>query len=117
MDERLEKALDFSNYMLTLSNQKRLLAEKYQEELIHFYNGSQFTITRELITFVSIMVSSDQDEVVITDDNNIPCMIEDISIFYEHILDLYATASNNYHSAYLQLKTSRRVEKLVNHEQ
>jgi len=36
MDERLEKALDFSNYMLTLNNQKRLLAEKYQEELIHF---------------------------------------------------------------------------------
>lgn len=117
MDERLEKALDFSNYMLTLSNQKRLLAEKYQEELIHFYNGSQFTITRELITFVSIMVSADQDEVVITDDNNIPCMIEDIGDFYGHILDLYTTASNNYYSAYLQLKTSRSVEKLVNHEQ
>ena len=33
MDERLEKALDFSNYMLTLNNQKRLLAEKYQEAI------------------------------------------------------------------------------------
>mgnify|MGYP000020460704 CR=1 FL=1 len=117
MDERLEKALDFSNYMLTLSNQKRLLAEKYQEELIHFYSGSQFTITRELITFVSTMVSADQDEVVITDDNNIPCLVEDLSDFYSNIIDLYTTASNNYHSAYLQLKTSRSVEKLVNHEQ
>jgi|TARA_B110000977_G_scaffold201274_1_gene295103 hypothetical protein len=116
MDERLEKALDFSNYMVTLSNQKRLLAEKYQEELLHFYNGSQFTITRELITFVSIMVSADQDEVVIADDNNIPCMIEDLSVFYGHILDLYTTASNNYHSAYLKLKSSRSVEKLVNYE-
>ena len=96
MDERLEKALDFSNYMLTLSNQKRLLAEKYQEELIHFYSGSQFTITRELITFVSTMVSADQDEIVIADDNNIPCMVEDLANFYSEIINKYTIASNNY---------------------
>ena len=89
MDERLEKALDFSNYMLTLNNQKRLLTEKYQEGLIHFYNGSQFTITRELITFVSIMVSADQDEVVITDDNSIPCMVEDLRMPF---MDIYKTS-------------------------
>ena len=116
MDERLEKALDFSNYMLTLNNQKRLLAEKYQESLIHFYNGSQFTITRELITFVSIMVSSDQNEIVITDDNNIPCMVENLEDFYGEIISKYTTASNDYYSAYLKLKTNRSVEKLVDYE-
>jgi|TARA_R110000796_G_scaffold246545_1_gene371385 hypothetical protein len=116
MDERLEKALDFSNYMLTLSNQKRLLSEKYQESLIHFYNGSQFTITRELITFVSAMQSADQDEVVIADDNNIPCLVEDISTFYGEIINSYMSASNEYHTAYLKLKSSRSVEKLVNYE-
>ena len=52
MDERLSKALDFSNYMVTLNNQKRLLAEKYQENLLHFYNGCQFTASKELINFV-----------------------------------------------------------------
>ena len=116
MDERLEKALDFSNYMLTLNNQKRLLAEKYQEDLIHFYNGSQFTITRELITFVSVMVSADQDEVVITDDNNIPCLISNAEEFYANILNQYATASNAYHTEYLKLKSNRSVEKLVDYE-
>ena len=64
MDERLEKALNFSNYMLTLNNQKRLIAEKYQEELIYFYNGSQFSVTRELITFVNLMITADQDDIV-----------------------------------------------------
>ena len=93
MDERLEKALDFSNYMLTLNNQKRLLAQKYQEELIHFYDGSQFTVTRELITFVSAMVSVNQDEVVITDDNNIPCLVEELENFYSEIINKY-TAPN-----------------------
>ena len=116
MDERLEKALDFSNYMLTLTNQTRLLAEKYQEELIYFYNGSQFTITRELITFVSAMISAEQDEVVITDDNSIPCLVEEISKFYEEIINKYMAASNEYHTAYLNLKSSRRVEKLVDYE-
>ena len=116
MDERLAKALDFSNYMLTLNNQKRLLAEKFQEDLIHFYNGSQFTITRELITFVSVMVSADQDEVVITDDNDIPCLITDLEDFYANIMNQYATSSNSYHTEYLKLKSNRSVEKLVDYE-
>ena len=31
MDERLVSALDFSNYMITLNNQKRILREQYQK--------------------------------------------------------------------------------------
>jgi hypothetical protein len=116
MDERLEKALDFSNYMVTLSNQKRLLAERFQEELIHFYNGSQFTVTRELITFVNAMVTANQDEIVITDDNNIPCLVKNIDEFYNEIIDKYTSASNSYHTDYLKLKSNRSVEKLVNYE-
>lgn len=116
MDERLKKALDFSNYMVTLNNQKRLLAESYQEQLVHFYNGSQFTVTRELITFVSTMINAEQDEVVITDDNSIPCMIEDLTDFYDEILNKYSIASNNYYTEYANLKKSRSVEKLVNYE-
>jgi len=116
MDERLEKALDFSNYMLTLNNQKRLLAEKYQESLIYFYNGSQFTVTRELITFVSVMVSEEQDEIVVIDDNNIPCFIEDVLNFYNEILNTYTTASNEYYTEYTKLKKNRSVEKLVDYD-
>jgi hypothetical protein len=31
-------------------------------------------------------------------------------------MNKYATASNDYHSAYLKLKTNRSVEKLVDYE-
>ena len=116
MDERLEKALDFSNYMLTLNNQKRLLAEKYQEGLIYFHNGSQFTVTRELITFVSVMISAEQDEVVVIDDNDIPCLVNDINEFYSELLNTYTTASNDYYTEYTKLKKNRSVEKLVNYD-
>ena len=116
MDERLEKALDFSNYMLTLNNQKRLLSEKYQEGLIYFYNGSQFTVSRELLTFVSMMLSFEQDELVIIDDNDIPCFIEDIDTFFSEIMNTYISASNEYHTEYAKLKKNRSVEKLVDYD-
>ena len=116
MDERLEKALNFSNYMLTLNNQKRLIAEKYQEELIYFYNGSQFSVTRELITFVNLMITADQEDIVITDDNSIPCFIENLSEFYDEIVSVYMLASNRYHAEYSKLKANRSVEKLVDYE-
>ena len=43
MDSRLDKALEFSNYMTTLNNQKRLLWENYQQNLVYYFNGGKFT--------------------------------------------------------------------------
>lgn len=114
MDERLEKALDFSNYMVTLNNQKRLLKEKYYEDLLHFENGCQFTITKELITFVGMMVSSGNDtDIVLIDDNDTPASISNLAKFYDDILDVYFSASNEYNTNYNELKKKRSVEKLV----
>lgn len=118
MDERLEKALDFSNYMVTLNNQKRLAKEKYFEDLLFFYNGCQFTVTKELITFVGFLIDKGNDaDVVLTDDNDIPTRVDDLNMFYENITDRYFRASNNYNNTYENIKLSRRVERLVDYEQ
>lgn len=118
MDERLEKALKFSNYMITLNNQKRLLQEKYYEDLMHFEQGSQFTVSRELITFVGMLIERGNDtNIVLTDDNNIPVQIEDLNEFYDDILDTYFTASNGYYTEYEKIKKNRSVEKLVDYEE
>lgn len=117
MDERLEKALDFSNYMVTLTNQKRVITEAYYENLIYFKNGCQFTVSKELITFVGFLVDKGNDtDVVLIDDNDIPTKIDDLSEFYDDILDLYFTASNSYLDKFDSLKKQRRVEKLVDYE-
>ena len=114
MDERLEKALEISNYMVTLNNQKRLLKEKYYEDLLYFENGCQFTITKELITFVGTMLSSGNDaDIVLIDDNDTPTSITDLAKFYEDILDVYFSASNEYNTKYNELKKKRSIEKLV----
>ena len=117
MDERLEKALNFSNYMVTLNNQKRLLKEQYQENLLYFDSGCQFLVTRELITFVELLINKGYEkDVVIIDDNEIPAKIADLNIFYENVLDTYFKASNLYFSEYDKLKKSRSVEKIIDYE-
>jgi hypothetical protein len=117
MDERLEKALKFSNYMVTLNNQKRVIKEKYFEDLMYFNSGCQFTVTKELITFVGLLIERGNDsDVVLTDDNDIPAKISDLGSFYDDILNIYFTASNTYYTKYEELKKNRKIETLVNYE-
>lgn len=113
MDERLEKALDISNYMVTLNNQKRILKEQYQENLIHYYNGGQFTVTQQLISFCQSLISLSQENTILIDDNNIPVEISDLQLFAEDLNSKYFEASNKYLVEYNKLKKSRSVESIM----
>ena len=118
MDERLEKALDFSNYMVTLNNQKRILREKFRESVVYYYRGSQFTVTKELMTFVNLLVDKDNTEdIVLIDDNETPVMIDNLAEFLNEILDTYFSAANEYHAEYQKLLKNRSTAKLVEYEQ
>lgn len=117
MDERLEKALDFSNYMLTLNNQKRILKEKFDEECVYYHKGGKFTVTKELVSFINVLVEKGNESVVLVDDNEIPVSIDDTSDFLDNILDTYFIASNNYHNEFDKLKKNRSVEKLINYNE
>ena len=50
MDERLEKALEFSNYMTVLNSQKRIIREQYLENCIHYLNGGKFYLGKIIST-------------------------------------------------------------------
>jgi len=113
MDERLEKALDISNYMVTLNNQTRILKEKYHENLVYYFNGATFTVSRELINFIKGLIDSDQQSVIISDDNDIPIEISNIEEFYNSILDVYFTASNEYFVEYSKIKKNRSVKGIL----
>ena len=118
MDERLEKALKVGNLMVTLNDQKRMLKEKFLENLIYYINGSQFNINKEMLTFVNMLLSQGYEtDVVLIDDNSIPVKIDDLAKFYEDILDLYFSASNEYLLKYTELKKQRTVERLISHDE
>lgn len=113
MDPRLEKALDFSNYMITLNNQRNLLHEKFLENCVHYINGGKFNITQELMNFCHMMSSTGQESIVLIDDNNSPIQIDDLEDFLENITAIYFKNTNEYLVKFNEIKQKRSVEGLL----
>lgn len=113
MDERLKKALDISNYMITLNNQKRLLKEQYYENIVFYYNGGQFTITTDLISFCQSLISMNQTGTILIDDNDIPIEIEDLEQFSSDLYSVYFESANKFLIEYNKLKKNRNIESIM----
>jgi hypothetical protein len=113
MDERLTKALDFSNYMVTLSNQKRILKEQYQNNIIHYHNGGQFTVTPGLVSFCQSLLALHQTATILIDDNDLPVEIDDLEKFADQLVSVYWKATNTYMTEYNKLKSNRTVEGII----
>ena len=113
MDERLERALEFSNFMITLENQKRILKEKYKENLIFYYNRGQFTVNKEFISFVQTLLSFKQTESVIVDDNEEPIEINDLKAFMLEVTNVYFKATNEYFTENKKIMQQRTVKGII----
>jgi hypothetical protein len=110
----LEQALQTANFMATLTNQRRVAFEEFQQSLIYYTKGSSFLITKELISFVKSLIDSKFiKNVVLIDDNNVPVTIEDLEDFHQSILNQYTTAAALYQSTYNEIKSKRKVEDLI----
>jgi len=116
MDNRLKSALHFSNYMATLNNQKRILKEKFNNEVTYYFNGGQFTINRELIVFLQSLCNSGVEEHILIDDNQSPIKVSPLQNFLEVVTDKYEKAVLEYYNEYEALRKNRTVEKLVEYE-
>lgn len=114
MDERLQKALNSANFMITFNNQKELIRQTFKENCLYHENGHRFTVNRELINFLSTVLSKGvTEEFVILDDMEIPYMILDVDQFLDKIFNIYIESSNSYLRDYSKLKSSRSLTKMV----
>lgn len=114
MDERLQKALEFSNYRQTLAIQRKTLKEKINAKLTYGCNGGLFKIDQSLITFVQMLIDQGRTEnVPIIDINENPILIVNLNDFRDEILDRYFTATYEYLEEYQKIKSSRTVEKIL----
>ena len=113
MDERLEKAFQTANYMATLGNLRKTAQEEYNQSLIYYFQGSSFTVSRELIVFVHTLTELGNTESILLDDNNIPLNVINLKEFLTNILNVYGQATNEYLPKYTDLKSKRRVGDLV----
>ena len=99
--------------MTTLSNQRKVILEEFQQSLIYYFQGASFTIERNLITFISTLVARDTTVAVVLDDNNIPVEIPDLKSFLDEIISIYFSATNDYLIKYNQIRSKRRVGDLM----
>lgn len=114
MDERVEKAFDIANYMATLSNQRRLIQEEFNQKLVYYIDGATFKVTPELINFTkNVLDIGHTTDVPFLDANSLPVNIADVKAFLENLTDIYFSALNTYAAKFAELNSKRRVEDLV----
>jgi hypothetical protein len=114
MDEKIEKAFDVANYMASLSNQRRVILEEFDQKTVYYINGGTFKLTPELLSFVHLMISKGHvTDVAFIDANKFPVIINDVTLFYENIVDVYYNAVNEYAVKFTELKNKRKIEDIV----
>ena len=113
MDERLAKALEFSNFLETQNNQKRIFLAQYKENLIHYTHGHKFTVTQELVNFCHTLSCVYPIHAVLLDDNNNPFTITNIAEFTKELIGVYVFASRKYAADYETIKQNRSVQGLI----
>jgi len=107
MDERLQKALDASNLRLNLINIKENLKIKVDTMTTMAINGGLFKASRELITFMQMIIDRGWQSVVLIDENGNPIEITDLETFRDELLDRYFNATNYYNLEYNNLRKAR----------
>jgi hypothetical protein len=110
MDDRLTKALEYSNYKVTVFQQKQNLKLHLENLLTFAHNGGIFKITQELISFVDALLRREITEVVLIDSRENPVKIANLQDFYDTILSQYFEATNEYHLEFEKLRKARSVK-------
>ncbi len=110
MDDRLEKAIEFSNYRLTFFNIKENIKLKVDGMLTHAVNGGIFKATTDLINFTKTVMDTGRTEVVLIDINGNPIEITDIPKLHDELVSKYFEATNYYYLEYSNLKKARSIK-------
>jgi hypothetical protein len=114
MDERIEKAFEVANYMATLSNQRRIILEEYNQKLVYYINGATFQVTSELISFTKTMLDVGYtSDVAFVDSNNFPVIVDDVQTFLDNITSIYFEATSEYANKYAKIKSKRKIAEII----
>ena len=113
MDERLEKALEFSNYRITLGNQKRTIKQRMLVLQTVNYSKGVFNANQVLISFVKSLVDSGKTEAIVLDSKESPIVIEDLQDFLDTLLSAYVESTNEYKAQMDKIVKARNIKSLM----
>ena len=117
MEDRLRRALEFSNYRQTLHIQRENVKQRYNSQLQLIISGGIFYAERELISFVQSLIDTKNDSAIIIDSKNNPINIENLKEFRENLLEAYHQASNELYAEHRRLKKSRNIKAIIEWDQ
>jgi len=113
MDDKLKEALEFSNYRLTLNNQKQNLIQRMNVQLTIGYSNAMFTVTLDLLNFVQQLIDKKIEQFVFIDSNQNPVLITRLEDFHSKLFSAYAEALNEFYNDYEKIKKQRSTKGLV----
>lgn len=113
IEDKLAKALEASNYRLTLNVQRENSKLKLKNKLVFAINGGIFKITQDFIAFVYAL-SQSKNSAVILDSNENPIKIDDLEEFFDEVVSVYQESMNDYLAEYEKFKKLRNTESVVN---
>lgn len=117
MEDRLRRALEFSNYRQTLHIQRENVKQRYNSQLQLITNGGIFYAERELVSFVQSLIDTKNDSAIIIDSKNNPVNIENLKEFRDNLLEAYHQASNELYAEHRRLKKSRNIKAIIEWDQ
>lgn len=113
IDERLEKALEFSNYRTTLNRQKKNAKMRFDNALSFSIHGGTFKVTPDLISFISTLCAAGKMQVPLLDIYDTAILVTDLPAFLQQITDIYYMSMNDYLAECNNIKTARSVKALL----
>ena len=113
MDERLEKALEFSNYRMTIENQKKNLKTRVDTLQTFMYAKGTWKADQHLISFVQSLLDNKYENAIIVDSRNNPIQIDDIHDFKLVALEKYNAAMNEFLVESNKLAKARNIKKVM----
>jgi len=113
MDERLAKALEFSNYRTTVENQKRNLRSRVDSLQTITYNNGTFKADKSTISFVNTLINLDNTEIVVVDERNNPIEVSDPKEFLTTLVEAYNGSMNEFLAESKKLAKARSIKKIM----
>lgn len=113
MDERLQKALEFSNYTLTINNQKQNIKNRVAQLQTVHHLGGVFIANQETIAFVKTLIDLEHKDAIVVDTKQNPIRVPKLQELLEKLVGAYISATQEYEVEYEKLKKARNIKKLM----
>jgi len=113
MDDRLEKALEFSNYRMTIENQKKNLKIRMETQQTFMYQKGTWRADQQLLSFIHTLMSYDLTKAVLQDSRDNPIEIDNLAEFKELAIGKYNESMNEFLMESNKLAKARNIKKVM----